>query len=136
MTRKKLHRNVLTHNENLLLLKDLLQSLRTKFKSMYINKLGDVVNKYINTFYSTIKMKHVDIKSSTYIDFDKKNNKEGPKFKVGDNVRTLKQKNIFAKSYVRNWSEEAFVIKKVKNTVPWTYVISDVNGEEIVETFY
>ena len=103
---------------------------------MYINKLGDVVNKYINTFYSTIEMKHVDIKSSTYIDFDKENNKEGPKFKVGDNVRTLKQKNIFAKSYVRNWSEEAFVIKKVKNTVPWTYVISDVNGEEIVETFY
>ena len=90
MTRKKLHRNVLTHNENLLLLKDFLQSLRTKFKSIYINKLGDVVNKYINTHYSTIKMKHVDIKSSIYIDFDKKNNKEGPKFKVGDNVRTLK----------------------------------------------
>ena len=35
-----------------------------------------------------------------------------------------------------NWSEEVFVIKKVKNTVPWTYVIDDLNGEEVIGTFY
>ena len=70
------------------------------------------------------------------IDFNKENNKEGPKFKVGDHVRVSKYKNIFAKGYITNWSEEDFVIKKVKNTVPWTYVISDLNGEEIVGTFY
>ena len=70
------------------------------------------------------------------IDFDKENNKEGPKFKVGDNVRTSKYKNIFSKDYVPNWSEEVFVITKVKNTLSWTYVISDLNGEEIVGTFY
>ena len=44
--------------------------------------------------------------------------------------------NIFAKGYTPNWSEKVFVIKKVKNTEPWTYVINDPNGEEIVETFY
>ena len=57
-------------------------------------------------------------------------------FKVGDHVRIFKYKNIFAKEYTPNWSEETFVIKKVKSTVPWTYVINDLNGEEIIGTFY
>ena len=59
-----------------------------------------------------------------------------PKFKIGDIVRISKQKNIFAKGYISNWSEEAFVIKKVKNTVPWTCVINGLNREVIVGTFY
>ena len=66
----------------------------------------------------------------------KKNNKENPKFKVGDHVRISKFKIIFAKGYVPNWSEEVFVSKKAKNAVPRTYIISDFNGEEIVGTFY
>ena len=74
-------------------------------------------------------MKSVDVKSSTYIDFDKKNNKEGPKFKVVDNIRILKYEITFVKDYIANCSEEVLVIKKVKNTVPWKYVISDVNHE-------
>ena len=81
-------------------------------------------------------MKSDDVKSSTYIDFDKKNNKEGPKFKVVDNIRILKYEITFVKDYVANCSEEVLVIKKVKNTVPWKYVISDVNHEEIARTFY
>ena len=63
-------------------------------------------------------------------------NDKDPKFKVGDNVRISKYKNIFAKRYTPNCSEEVFVIKKVKNTVPWTYVINDLNGEGIIGTFY
>ena len=55
---------------------------------------------------------------------------------IGDHVRTSKYKNIFAKGYTPNWSEDVFVIKKVKNTVPWTYIINDLSGEEIIETFY
>ena len=58
-----------------------------------------------------------------------------PKFKVGDHVRISKYKNIFAKGYAANWSEEVFVINKIKNTVPWTYAISDLNSEEILEVF-
>ena len=54
------------------------------------------------------------------MDFDKENNKEDPKSKVSDHVRISKYQNIFAKEYVPTWSEEEFVIKKVKNTVPWT----------------
>ena len=73
---------------------------------------------------------------SIYIDFNKENNKEGSKFKVGDNVKISKYKNLFAKWYVPNRSEEVFVIKKVINAVSWIYVISDLNDEEIVETFY
>ena len=81
-------------------------------------------------------MKPVDVKPNMYIDFNKENIKEGPKFKVGDHVRISKIKNIITKGYVPNWSEQVFVIKKIKNTVPWTNAISDFNGEEIVETFY
>ena len=56
-------------------------------------------------------------------------NKKNHKFKVGDHVRISKHKNIFAKGYTPNRSEEAFVINKIKNTLPWTYAISDLNGE-------
>ena len=76
-------------------------------------------------------MKSADAKSSTYIDSSKEINDKDPKFKFCDIVRISKYKNILAKGYVPNCSEEVFVIKKVKNTVPRTYVISDLKGEEI-----
>ena len=59
-------------------------------------------------------MKPVDVKSSTYIDFGIENNEKNPKFQVGDQVRISKYKNIFAEGYTTNWSEEIFVIKKLK----------------------
>ena len=105
-------------------------------KNVYIDKLDDMVNEYNNTYHRTIKMKPVDVKDNTYIDFKKEVNDKDPKFKVGDHVRISKYKNIFAKGYTPNWSEEVFVIKKVKNTVPWTHVINDLNGDEIVGTVY
>ena len=81
-------------------------------------------------------MKPVDVKDNTYIDFEKEVNNKDPKFKVGDNIRISKYKDIFAKGYTPNWSGEIFVISKIKNTVRWTYVINDLNGEEIIVTFY
>ena len=87
-------------------------------------------------------MKPVGVKDYAYIDSmelhsNKEVNDKDPKFKVDDPGRISKYKNIFAKGYTANWSEEVFVIKKVKNTaVPWTYVINDLNGEEIIGTFY
>ena len=100
-------------------------------KNMYIHKLVDIVHKYNNKKHKTIKMKPIDLKDNTYIDFRKEVNDNDPKFKVGDHVRISKYKNIFAKGYTPNWSEEVFMIKKIKNKVPWTYVINDLNGEEI-----
>ena len=76
------------------------------------------------------------LKDNTYIDSGKESNDKNPEIKFGDCVRTSKYKNIFAKGYIPNWSEEVFVIKKAKNKVPWTYVINDRNGEKIVGTFY
>ena len=105
-------------------------------KNVYIDKLNDIINIYINRYYRTITMNPVDVNPSMYIDFNKENNKEGHIFEVGDHVRISKYKNIFAKGYMPNWSEEVFVIKKVKNTVLWTYVINDLNGEETTGTFY
>ena len=98
-------------------------------KNVHIGKLDGIANKYNNKYHRTIKMKPVDAKPSTYIDFNKATN---------DIVRISKYKNIFVKGYVPNWSKEVFVIKKVKNTVPWIllYVISDLIGEGIVGTFY
>ena len=71
-----------------------------------------------------------------YIGFKKEVNDRDPKFKVGDHVRISRYKNIFAKLYTPNWSKEVFVISKIKNTVPSTYEINDLNGEEIIGTFY
>ena len=65
----------------------------------------------------------------------RESNNKNPKFKVGDPVRISKYKNIFAKGYMSNWSEEIFIIKKIRNTVPWTYVINDFNGEDIIGTY-
>ena len=84
---------------------------------MYINKLDDIVDEYNNTYHTTIKMKHIDVKHNTYINTDKETDDKDPKFKVGYRVRISKYKNIFAKGYTPNWPEEVFVIKKVKNTV-------------------
>ena len=105
-------------------------------KNVYIDKLDDIVHKYNNKKHGTIKMKPIDVEDNTYIAFGKEVNNNDPKFKVGDHVRISKYKNIFAKGYTPNWSEEIFVIKKIKNTVPWTYIINDLNGEEITGTFH
>ena len=93
-----------------------------------------LINKHNNTYHNKIKMRSVDV--NTYANSGKEINNEDPKFKISDFVRTLKYKNIFAKGYFPNWSEDVSVIKKVKNTVSWTYVISVLKGEQIVETFY
>ena len=101
-----------------------------------IDKLDDIVNEYNNTYHRRIKMKPMDVKSNTYINFGKEVNDKDPRFKVDDLVRISKHKNIFAKSYTPNRSGKVFVITKVKSTVPWTFIINDLNGEEIIGTFY
>ena len=83
--------------------------------------MDDVVKKCNNAYHRTIKMKPVEVESRTYFDSSKEINDEDSKFKLSDIVRTSKYKTIFAKGYVPNLSEEVFVIKKVKNTVPWSY---------------
>ena len=92
----------------------------------------------INTQFieQIINLKLIDVKDDTYVDTKKGVNDKDPKFEVGDRVRISKYKNIFAKGYIPNWSEEVFVVNKIKNKVPWTYVINDLNGEEIIGTFY
>ena len=80
-------------------------------------------------------MKPIDVGDESFAEYNEESNEKDPKFKVGDNVRISKFENVFAKGYTSNWSEEIFIIKKIKNTVPWTYVISHLNGEEIVGSF-
>ena len=81
-------------------------------------------------------MKPVHVKDNAYINSGEEINYKDPKFQVDDHFRISKYKNIFAKWYALNWFEEVSVIKEVKNTAPWTYVISDLNSEEIIGTFY
>ena len=105
-------------------------------KNMYIDKLYDIVNEYNNTCHRTIQMKPVDVKDMTYIDSMDLHSNKDPKLKVGDHVRISTYKYLFAKGYTPNWSEEVFIIRIVKNTLPWTYVINDLNGDEIIGRFY
>ena len=105
-------------------------------KNVYIDKLDGIVNEYNNTYHRTIKMKPVNVKDNIYINIGKEVNDKDPKFKIGDHVRLSKYKNIFSNAYTPNRSEEVLVTRKIRNTVPWTYVINDLNGEEIIGTFY
>ena len=83
-------------------------------------------------------MKPIDVKNYSFAEYNEESNEKDPRFKVNDHVRISKYKNIFAKGLKRfvNWSEEVSVVRKIKSTLPWKYVISDLNGEEIVESFY
>ena len=115
-----------THNEEKSVVTErFIRTLRNKIyeymtslsRNVYIDKLDNIVNKYNNAYHRKVKMKHVDVEPSIYIDFNKAINDKGPKFEIGDFVRISKYKSIFAKGYVPNWSENFFVIPKVKNTV-------------------
>ena len=104
-------------------------------KNVYVSVLYDIVNKYNNTVHRTIKMKPIDVTDDFFTECNEESNKKDSKFKTGDHIRISKNKNIFAKGYAPNWSE-VFVINKISNTVPWTYAISDLNGEEMAGRFY
>ena len=92
-------------------------------KNLYFDVLDDIVNKYNNTVHRSIKMKPVDLTSDFYAEYNEDSNEKDPKCKVGDHVRISKYKNTFAKGYTPNWSEEVFVVSKIKSTVSWTYVL-------------
>ena len=121
-----------------------IRTLKNKFfkhttavsKNVFFDVLDDIVNKYNNTVHRSIKMKSIDVTSDSYAEYNDDSNVTKPKFKVGGHVRISKYKNIFAKGYRKNWSEEVFVVSKIKDTVPWTHVISDLNDEPITESFY
>ena len=81
-------------------------------KNVYFDVLNDVVDKYNNTYHTTIKMKPIDVKSDSFAEYNEESNEKDPKFKVNDHVRISNYKNIFAKRYAPNWSEETFVVKK------------------------
>ena len=102
---------------------------------MSYNVLDNAVSKYNNTKHSTIKMKPIDVKNNKRVYIDKHNEKDS-RFKVGDRVRISKFKNIFAKGYTPNWSSEIFIINKINDAVPCTYNLEDLNGEEIIGSFY
>ena len=106
------------------------------WKSVYFDVLDDIVDKYNKTVHRSIEMKPIDVTSDSYTKYNENSNNKDPKFKVSDHVRISKYKNIFAKGYTPNWSEEVFIVSKIKNKVPWTYVISDLNGESIFGNFY
>ena len=138
MARKNDIEMYLNHNEGKFFIAErFIRTLKNKIykymasisKYVYIDKLDDIVNKCNNTYHRTIKLKPVDVKDDTYINIGKEINDKDPKFKVGDHVRV-------SKGYTPNWSEEVFVISKVKNTVPWTYVINYLNSEKIIGIFY
>ena len=97
-------------------------------KNVYFDVLDDIVDECNNTYHKTIKMKPIDVGDNSFDESNEESNEKDAKFKVGDHVQISKFKNVFAKGYTLNWSEEIF-------TVPWTYVISDLNVEEIVGSF-
>ena len=105
-------------------------------KNIYIDVLDDIVKKYNNTVHISIKMKPKDVTNDFFVEYSEETNKKSPKFRVGDNFRISKYKNIFPKVYTPDWIEEVFVVNEKQNTVSWTYLINDLNHEEIKGSFY
>ena len=89
-------------------------------KNVYFDLLDDIANKYNNRVQKTIKMKPIDNTSDLYAEYNEDSNEKDPNFKVGDLVRISKYKCSFGKGYTQNWSEDVFIISKIKNTVLWT----------------
>ena len=85
-----------------------------------------LLKKYNNTVHRTIKMKPIDVTSNSYAEYNEDSNETDPKLKIGCCIRILRYENIFTKRYTQNCT-----VSKIKNTVPWTYVISDLNGKPI-----
>ena len=105
-------------------------------KNVYYDFLDGIVNEYNNTKHNTIKMKPKDVENNNKRVYIDEHIEKHSRFKVGDRVRTSKSKNIFAKGYTPNWSREIFIVDKINDTVPYTYNIKDLNGEEIIGSFY
>ena len=105
-------------------------------KNIYFDVLDYIFDRYNNTAHRTIKIKPIDVTGDSYADYNEDFNKKYPKFNISDHLRISTYKNVFAKGYTPNWSEEVFVVTKIKNTVSWSYVFSDLNGEEITGRFY
>ena len=110
--------------------------MTANLENVYFNVLNDIVGEHNNTYHKTIKMKPIVVKYDSFAEYNEESNKNDLKSKVGDYARISKYKNIFAKRYTPNRSKDIFVLKQIKNAVPWTYVISDLNGEEIIGSFY
>ena len=104
--------------------------MTTISKNVYIYVLNDIINRYNNTVHKTIKIK--PIAASNDVECNEDSNKKNPKFKIGDRVKISKYKNKFAKGYVSNWSEDVFIVNEIKNTVPLTYTISNLNGVKVI----
>ena len=105
-------------NEGKTLKNKIYKHMTTVGKNLYFNILDDTVDKHNDSYQSSIKMKLTDVTDSSFIEYNKESNEKGPKLKVDDLARSSKYKNIFAKGYTPNWSEEIFPVKKIKNTVP------------------
>ena len=88
-------------------------------ENVYFDVLDDIVDKYNNTYHKTIKMKPADVGDNSFAEYNAESNEKDPRFKVRDHVSISKFKNVFAKGYTPNWSEEIFAVEKIKNTVPW-----------------
>ena len=105
-------------------------------KNVYYDVLDDAFNEYNNTKDNTIKMKPKDVKDDNNRVYIDEHNKKSATYNVGDRVRIFKFKNIFTKGYTPNWSREIFIVDKINDTVPYTYNLKDLNGEEIIGSFY
>ena len=116
--------------------KKLCKHMTATGKNVYYDVLDDIVNEYNNTKHNTIKMKPKDVGNNNKRVYIDEHNEKRSRFKVGDRVRISKSKNIFAKGYTPNWSREIFIVNKINDTVPYTYNIKDLNGEEIIRSFY
>ena len=99
-------------------------------KNLYYDVLDDIADEYNNTYHKTIKMKSIDVKSDSFGEYNEESNEKYRKFKLVI-MSGFPSTKIFLLKCVLLIGVKKFLLEKIKNTVLWTYVISDLNGEEI-----
>ena len=103
-------------------------------KNVYFDVLDNVFDKYNNPVHRTIKMEPIDITSDSYAEYNEDSNEKDPKFKVGDHVKFQNTKTFLLRDTLKTGQKKFFIISK--DTVRWTYVITNLNGEPITGSFY
>ena len=101
---------------------------------VYIDELDDIVNKYNNTIQRTIKMKPIDVTGDSYVEYNDDFNKKVLNLKLVIMLEFLSTKVFLLKDMFQ--IGEVFIVNEIKNTVPWTYTINDLNEEKVIETLY
>lgn len=136
------HKSAICERFNRTLKTKMWRAFTANENTVWVNGLlDDLMSQYNNKdVHRTIRMTpaNASLPSNTSVIAQRLHVEKGGrgKFHVGDKVRISLAKNVFDKGYEANWTEEIYIVESVKNTMPVSYTLKDLQGEPIIGRFY